>query len=233
MTARLYRLGRWAAARRRWVVAAWLLAAIATVGLSQLVGGEFSEEFGVPGTEAETAQQLLVARFPEQSGGSARLVLHAPSGVLTDADNVPAVRATLEAVRSLDGVAIVGDPVTGRGGALSPDGATGFADVRYSLPINELGSASVDELDAAVDVGRRLGLEVELSGELPTYYQSPHLGGAELALKVLAALVIMLVAFGSIIATGLPSGSPSSGWRSAPDRSVSSPPSSTCRPAAS
>jgi putative drug exporter of the RND superfamily len=206
MTARLYRLGLWAAARRRWVVAAWLLAAIAAVGLSQLVGGEFSEEFGVPGTEAETAQQLLVERFPEQSGGSARLVLHARSGELDDADNVPAVRATLEAVRSLDGVAIVGDPVTGRGGALSPDGATGFADVRYSLPINELGSASVDELDAAVDVGRELGLEVELSGELPTYYQSPHLGGAELALKVLAALVIMLVAFGSIIATGLPLG---------------------------
>jgi putative drug exporter of the RND superfamily len=206
MTARLYRLGRWAAARRWWVVAAWLLAATATVGLSQLVGGEFSEEFGVPGTEAETAQQLLVERFPAQSGGSARLVLHAPSGELTDADNVPAVRSTLEAVRSLDGVAIVGDPVAGRGGALSPDGATGFADVRYSLPINELGSASVDELEAAVDVGRELGIEVELSGELPTYYQSPHLGGAELALKVLAALVIMLVAFGSIIATGLPLG---------------------------
>jgi putative drug exporter of the RND superfamily len=55
-----------------------------------------------------------------------------------------------------------------------------------------------------VEVGRELGVQVELSGELPAYYQSPHLGGTELVLKVGAALVIMLVAFGSVLATGLP-----------------------------
>jgi putative drug exporter of the RND superfamily len=206
MTAGLYRVGIWSATHRRTVVAVWLTAAAAALVLAQTVGGEFSEEFGVPGTESEAAQLLLEDRFPEQSGGSARLVLHAPDGALSDAGHAEAVAATLQAVRALEGVAIVGDPLAGRGGALSADGATGFVDVRYELPISDLGAGSVDDLDAAADVGRDRGIEVELSGELPTYYQSPHLGGAELALKVLAALVIMLVAFGSIIATGLPLG---------------------------
>jgi putative drug exporter of the RND superfamily len=206
MTARLYRLGRWAATHRRRVTIGWLVAVLVIVGLSQLAGGEFSEEFGIPGTDSQAAQALLEDRFPEQSGGSARLVFHAPEGQLDDPDHAAALRATLDAVRTLEGVAIVGDPLAGQGGATSADGATGYADVRYRVPISDLGAHTVDELDDAVDAGRAQGLQVELSGELPSYYQSPHLGGAELALKVGAALVIMLLAFGSIIATGLPLG---------------------------
>jgi putative drug exporter of the RND superfamily len=206
VTGWLYRVGTWTATHRRRVLAVWVLVVAVLIGGAQTVGGEFSEEFGIPGTESHAAQQLLEERFPEQSGGSARVVFRSPDQQLTDADRVAAVAATLESVREIPTVAVVGDPFAGRGGALSGDGTIGFADVRYRLPIGELGSEAVDELDAAVEVGRDLGLEVELSGELPSYFQSPHLGGAEMVLKVTAALVIMLVAFGSIIATGLPLG---------------------------
>ncbi len=206
MTGWLYRVGTWTAKHRLRVLLVWVVAVAALIGLAQNVGGEFSEEFGIPGTESYAAQELLEERFPEQSGGSARVVFHAPDGQLTDPDQAAAVAATLGSVGEIPAVAVVGDPLQGRGGSLSGDGTIGFADVRYGLPIGELGSDAVDELDAAVEVGRELGLEVELSGELPSYYQSPHLGGAELAFKIGAALVIMLIAFGSIIATGLPLG---------------------------
>jgi putative drug exporter of the RND superfamily len=206
MTGWLYRVGTWTAKHRRRVLLVWVLAAVLLIGLAQTMGGEFSEEFGIPGTESYAAQELLEERFPEQSGGSARVVFHAPDERLTDPDQSAALAATLESVGEIPTVAVVGDPLTGRGGTLSTDGTVGFADVRYSLPIGELGSDAVDELDAAVEVGRELGLEVELSGELPSYFQSPELGGTELAFKVGAALVIMLVAFGSVIATGLPLG---------------------------
>ena len=206
MTGWLYRVGTWTARHRGRVLLVWVLAVAALIGLAQNVGGEFSEEFGIPGTESYAAQELLEERFPEQSGGSARVVFHAPDQQLADPDRAAAVAATLGSVREIPTVAVVGDPLEGRGGSLSGDGTIGFADVRYSLPIGELGSDAVDELDAAVEVGRDLGLKVELSGELPSYYQSPHLGGGELALKITAALVIMLVAFGSVIATGLPLG---------------------------
>jgi putative drug exporter of the RND superfamily len=206
VTGWLYRVGTWTAQHRRRVLVVWVVAVAILIGLAQNVGGEFSEEFGIPGTESFAAQELLEDRFPEQSGGSARVVFHAPDGQLDDAEAAAAVSATLESVGSLPTVAVVGDPLGGRGGALSADGTIGFADVRYSLPIGELGSDSVDELDEAVQVGRELGLQVELSGELPSYFQSPHIGGAEMAFKVGAALLIMLLAFGSIIATGLPLG---------------------------
>jgi putative drug exporter of the RND superfamily len=206
MTGWLYRVGRWTASHRRRVVVVWILVVAALIGLAQTVGGEFSEQFAIPGTESYEAQALLEERFVEQSGGSARLVFRSIGGALTDPEHATAVEATLGSVRDLGTVAVVGDPLTGRGGAVSADGTIGYADVRYTLPIGELGADRVDELDRAVDVGRDLGLQVELSGELPSYYQSPHVGGAELAFKVGAALLIMLVAFGSIIATGLPLG---------------------------
>jgi putative drug exporter of the RND superfamily len=206
VTGWLYRVGTWTARHRVRVLVVWVVAAVLLVGLAQNVGGEFSEEFGIPGTESYAAQELLEERFAERSGGSARVVFHSPDRQLTDPAGAAAVAATLGSVRDIPAVAVVGDPLEGRGGSLSADGTIGFADVRYSLPIGELGSGAVDELDAAVEVGRELGLEVELSGELPSYFQSPELGGAELAFKVGAALVIMLVAFGSIIATGLPLG---------------------------
>jgi putative drug exporter of the RND superfamily len=206
VTGWLYRVGTWTARHRRRVLVVWVLAVAVLFGLAQSLGGEFSEEFGIPGTESYAAQELLEERFPEQSGGSARVVFHSPDGELEDPEAAAAVGATLESVAQLPTVAVVGDPLGGRGGALSPDGTIGFADVRYTLPIGDLGADAVDELDDAVAVGRDLGLQVELSGELPSYYQSPHLGGAELAFKVGAALLIMLLAFGSIIATGLPLG---------------------------
>ncbi|MDZ7680013.1 MAG: MMPL family transporter [Acidimicrobiales bacterium] len=193
-------------ANRRRVVGVWLLAVLALVVVARTAGGEFSEEFGIPGTGSYETQQVLEERFPEQSGGSARVVLHAPDGRLDDPDSRAAVEVTLDAVRELREVAIVGDPVAGVGGALSADGTIGYADVRYERSIGDLGSDTLAELDSAVEVGRDLGIEVELSGELPAYYQSPELGGKELVFKVGAALLIMLVAFGSVLAMGLPLG---------------------------
>jgi putative drug exporter of the RND superfamily len=202
----LYRVGVRAAGNRRRVVLVWLVAVVALAGLGRGLGGEFSEEFGIPGTGSHQAQELLADRFAEQSGGSARLVFGADEGRLDEGSARAAVEATLGAVRGLPDVAIAGDPFGGMGGELSEDGRTAYADVRYRLPIEELGSHTVEDLDRTVEVGRELGVQVELSGELPAYYQSPHLGGTELLLKVGAALVIMLVAFGSVLATGLPLG---------------------------
>src|SRR5680860_1766558 len=171
MTGWLYGIGTWTAKHRFRVLLVWVIVVAALIGLAQNIGGEFSEEFGIPGTESHAAQELLEERFPEQSGGSARVVFHSPDGPLTETDQAAAVAVTLESVGEIPAVAVVGDPLEGRGGSLSTDGTIGFADVRYSLPIGELGSDAVDELDAAVEVGRELGLQVELSGELPSYYQ--------------------------------------------------------------
>src|SRR5680860_483759 len=98
VTGWLYRVGTWTAQHRRRVVVVWVVAVAILIGLAQNLGGEFSEEFGIPGTESYAAQELLEERFPEQSGGSARVVFHSPDGPLTETDQAAAVAVTLDAV---------------------------------------------------------------------------------------------------------------------------------------
>jgi RND superfamily putative drug exporter len=206
MTGFLERWGVWAVDHRRRIVVGWLLAVALLLVLAANVGGQFREEFAIPGTGSDQAQDLLKERFPQQSGGSARVVFETSEGRLADAANTAAVQDLRASLEDLEGVTIVGDPYQGFGGAISEDGTIGFVDVRWSDPIGELGRETIGELDAAVEPARDAGLEVGLSGELPAYYQSPELGGPELAVKVGAALIIMLISFGSILATGLPLG---------------------------
>jgi RND superfamily putative drug exporter len=206
MTGLLERWGAWAVDHRRRIVVGWLLAVALLLVLAANLGGQFREEFAIPGTGSDQAQDLLKERFPQQSGGSARVVFETPDGRVADEANTAAVQDLRASLGELEGVAIVGDPYQGFGGAISEDGTIGFVDVRWSDPIGELGRETLDELDAAVEPARAAGLEVGLSGELPAYYQSPELGGPELAVKIGAALIIMLISFGSILATGLPLG---------------------------
>jgi RND superfamily putative drug exporter len=206
MTGFLERWGVWAVGHRRRIVVGWLLAVALLLVLAANVGGQFREEFAIPGTGSDQAQDLLKERFPQQSGGSARVVFETTEGRLVDEANTAAVQDLRASLGDLEGVTIVGDPYQGFGGAISEAGTIGFVDVRWSEPIGELGRETLDELDAAVEPARDAGLEVGLSGELPAYYQSPELGGPELAVKIGAALIIMLISFGSILATGLPLG---------------------------
>ena len=74
MATNLYRLGAWAFARRRAVVALWLVVLAAVVGAAFAVGGKENDKFSVPGTESQQAQELLEQKFPADSGTYARIV---------------------------------------------------------------------------------------------------------------------------------------------------------------
>ena len=85
----LYRLGK-AAARHPWrMIGAWLVIAVAVIGLNVSVGGETSDDFTIPGTEAQQGIDLLDERFPNQGGVSGQIVFADPDGDITD----PAARA--------------------------------------------------------------------------------------------------------------------------------------------
>ena len=83
------------------------------------------DEFSVPGTEAQVAQDLLEKKFPEASGGSARVVFAAPKGEkLTDPDNKAAVMESVENASKAPEVTAVQDPYSM--GAISKGGRIGF-----------------------------------------------------------------------------------------------------------
>lgn len=76
----LYKLGRFAFRRRRFVALIWVaLLAVAGVGAAT-AADPAADSFSIPGTEAQRAFDLLDQRFPgtNADGATARVVFKAP-----------------------------------------------------------------------------------------------------------------------------------------------------------
>jgi putative drug exporter of the RND superfamily len=200
MTLFLYRLGRACVRRRRLVLAVWLLGAVGTIVAGQASGGTTIDSFEVPGVEAQQALDVLEHDFPAAAGTSAQVVVSAVDGSLSD----PAAAAAVDAVLGT----IATQPDVGSVGPLqhSDDDRIGYADVQYDRPSEEIRDEAFAALEAAADATTADGVVVvELGGDLPSEAVSPEFGGGEL-IGVLVAVIVLLVAFGSVVAMGLPIG---------------------------
>ena len=200
----LYRLGRFAATRRGWVVAGWILFALAMVLANRAVGGTAVDDFEVPGVESQAAVDLLETSFPDRSGATAMVVFHDPDGLGTDTATTAAIEATIDEVGSLDHVRSVTDPL-GNPMSMSPDDTTAFAAVQYDSTVADLGQEAFDALKETAGPAETEGVQVEYGGELPTVLAERHTGPAEM-IGVIAALVILFIMFRSAYAMALPLG---------------------------
>jgi RND superfamily putative drug exporter len=201
MSRALHRLGRFAVRRRGTVLLLWLVAAAALWTGATAAGGGYSDDFRIPGVESQQALDVLMERFPEAAGGSAQVVVHTPEGDLDDPAHAAAVADLVERLGDLPHVATVLDPAAT--GLVSEDRTTAMARVQYTDDPRELGTGAYDRLEAAVEPTREAGLQVELGGDLPQFAEQPETGAAEM-LGVVGAIVILLIAFGSVLAMGLP-----------------------------
>lgn len=192
MSRLLYRLGK-AAARRPWrVIATWLIAAMAVAGVAASFGGPFQDDYTLPGTGSQRATDLLTEHFPAMSGADARVVAHSESGPI-DAE---AAGFAADRLRDLPHVSDVAPP------AMSVDGHTALISLTYDVPVTDLDPDSVELLDSAAEPLRAAGHQVEFGGQVVEQITAPE-GRAEM-IGVGAALVILLFAFGSFVAAGLP-----------------------------
>ncbi len=198
----LYRWGR-AAAQHPWrMIGAWLVIAVAVIGLNASVGGETSDDFTIPGTEAQQGIDLLDERFPNQGGVSGQIVFADPDGDITDPAARAAIAETLAEFAAGPNVLAVTDPYDPANASVSADGRIAYATVRYSVdpPGPEEGEAA----EAAVEIARDAGLQAELSRTIVRGSEEVE-GGEMVGLAV--AIIVLLVAFGSVIAAGIPIGS--------------------------
>ena len=191
----LYRLGG-SAARHPWrVIASWVLVLAAVLGLAGSYGGALNDDYTIPGSESQQAVDLLRERFPAVSGADARAVVHSADGPL---DRAALDAATRELAR-VPHASAVSPPL------LSQDGRTALIDIRYDVPVTDLaGDEAVGRLERATGSLRAAGYRVAFGGQVPENVQSP--GGAAELIGIGAALVILLLAFGSVVAAGLPIG---------------------------
>ncbi|WP_018655045.1 MMPL family transporter [Actinomadura flavalba] len=193
MSRLLYRLGR-AAALRPWrFVVAWLLLVGALGGAVAVTGGALHDNYTLDGSGSQEATDLLTERFPDLAGADARVVVRAKDGSVDPAALAQA-RTALAALPHVSGV----EP--------APPGRTpaiGLLTVRYDVPVTDLKPAeTLDRLETATAPLRASGHQVEFGGQVPENVTAP--GGAAEAVGIVAALVILLLAFGSVVAAGLP-----------------------------
>jgi RND superfamily putative drug exporter len=198
----LYRWGR-AAARHPWrMIGAWVLVAIAVFALNSSIGGDTTDDFSIPGTEAQKGVDLLEERFPTQGGVGGQVVFADPDGDVTD----PAARAvigdTLAELATGPNVLAVTDPFDPANASVSADGRVAFAIVRYS--VDPPGKAEGEAALEAVEIARNAGLQAELSQNIVS--GAEEVESTEM-IGLAVAIIVLLVAFGSVIAAGIPIGS--------------------------
>jgi RND superfamily putative drug exporter len=200
----LRRLVTWSYDRRRRVVALWVAAVVAATVVANVAGGDTEVDFTVPGSDSAAAVELLRDRFPAFAGGTVDVVYSAADGTTDVTD--PAVADRVERLAADLGKAP--NVVAAEPAAVSPDGTTGILRVRFDEPAEQLPAASVERVmdlagEARADSdGDGGGLRVELGG-YPIEQAERREAGSE-SVGLLAALVILLVAFGSALAAGLP-----------------------------
>jgi RND superfamily putative drug exporter len=197
---RLYRLGRACVRRRRLVLAAWIGAAAVILVVARLSGGGFGDEFAVPGVESQRAVDVLDERFPEVAGTSAQLVFAAVDGTLSEPVAAAVVDGALAEVETQPDVRAVSAP------RYAPDRRIALATVQYTSSADEIGDDAFENLEATAErVNDGGGVQMELGGELATGVADQRPEGQEI-FGIVAAIVVLLLAFGSVIAMGLPIG---------------------------
>ncbi|MEU5022821.1 MMPL family transporter [Streptomyces milbemycinicus] len=199
----LYKLGRFAFRRRRFVALIWVaLLAVAGVGAAT-ASPPSNDSFSIPGTEAQKAFDVLEQRFPggNAQGATARVVFRAPAGEkMTDAANKATVQKTVRELQSgSDEVASVADPY--KAGGVSKDKTTAYVLTSYKVSAMELEDKTRDALKEAGEDARASGLTVEIGGD--ALEQMPETGATEI-IGIAISAVVLLITFGSLVAAGLP-----------------------------
>ncbi|MBS1880771.1 MAG: MMPL family transporter, partial [Actinobacteria bacterium] len=197
------RFATWITGHRKTVVFGWIGALVVIGFISGSVGAHYAEDFKLPKSDSQEAFDLLEHKFPAQSGDTSQIVFKAEQGVES-----PAVKTKMEGVfKEIEGfphVSEVSSPyVEGGAGAISEDGKIAYATIQFDTPNNKLNKAKTREIIAIAQGAAGEGLQVELGGSAITEAQQEE-GDSSFGIGLLAAMVVLLITFGSVVAMGLP-----------------------------
>ena len=187
----LYRLGRTTAKHPWRTIATWVLVIVAVGAAAATWGGALRDNWDVPGARAQKGLEQVREHFPASGGSSAQVVLH---------DDKTLDRATVRGVtKSLQGV----DHVVSVTPRMSGDRDTALLYVRYDVPTTDNAiMGKLGPLEKATQQAKDAGYQVEFGGELPG--TAGEIKGSGELIGILVALSLLVIAFGSVVAAGLP-----------------------------
>ncbi len=194
MTARLARLADLVYRRRRRVVLAWIAALVVIIPLGTSLAGENKADYNTPGSESKAASDLLEQRFDGYSGAGVDVVWRAAGGVRSPQVRQKMDRLIAEAQKIED----IGPPGPTR---ISKDGTIATTNLGLTAASWDVPKESGEKLIALAEKTDGAGLEIKLGGD--PIYAAQEQAGPE-GYGFLGAAIVLLIAFGSIVAVGLP-----------------------------
>jgi RND superfamily putative drug exporter len=197
---RLARAGRWSARHPWWLIGVWLLVLVGATFGHKALGGTYSDEFTLPGSPAAQGAAVLKAHNPGSGGQSGQLVFTVARGSL--AQDKAAVEDTVARVRELPYVLSASDPLAPA--TTAKNGQTAYSTVHFSVDPASLSPSYLTQVNAATAGARSAGVAVSYGGQLGQADQPKASDLRSEAIGVLAAVLVLLLGFGSVYAAGLP-----------------------------
>ena len=197
----LARLARLCYRRRRVVVVAWILLLVGVNVVAQTAGGDLLKSFSLPGSESQKTYDVLGKEFA-RTGDTGDIVFKAKGDKSVDD---PAVRAAMEAVfaefsREPHVVSVSSPYSPGNSRFTAESGKIAYAEVLFDVQANDVSVDLGSAMRAIAKNANSALVQVDVGGTMFTDQTQP----ASEAIGLLAAVFILLIAFGSMLAMGLP-----------------------------
>jgi putative drug exporter of the RND superfamily len=197
-------LARWCHRYRYLVVLLWLSALVGLGAAARAVGTHYSADASLSGTESVKALELLRAAFPAAAGEACTVVWQVARGTVRDPAVENRMTGALDRISRLPMVNVVHGPYGPAGtGQISRDGRTAYAWVTFTRRAESVGKQDVLRVIDTARAARTDGLRVELGG-FAVQQAELKVGGAGQLIGVVAAAVVLFIAFRSLFAMVLP-----------------------------
>jgi RND superfamily putative drug exporter len=191
---RLARLADLAFRRRGRFVLAWIIGLVLIAAGGSALAGEYDAEYSTPGSESDDAATLIENRFQGSSSETIDVVWEAPRGatrpeIKRRVDDFLGEASKLEGIGGVDRLRV------------SADGTIAMQSLQLTERAWDVPVDTGEEMISLAEQASGDGLRIELGGGP---IRDAEGGGSPEAIALLAAAVILLIAFGSVVAAGLP-----------------------------
>ena len=196
-------LAAWCVRHRRLVIAGWLVALIGLSVLSQSLGSSYKDGFSLNGTQSFEALKLLKRVAPKAAGDREQIVVAVKQGKVTESAVRGQVEAMLTTVAALPDVASLASPYGPWGAAqISRSGQIEFANVTLKKQAINVTTSEAKKFVDTAKTGAAHGVQVELEGQAAKAANRTSI--SSIGFGAAAALVVLFLVFGSVLAATLP-----------------------------
>ena len=199
-------LGRWCFRNRGKVALLWLAVLIVAGAASSMLGTAYSTEFALPDVESRRGFDILDEHFADSGAGGegGTIVFHAERGV-TDPDVQRAMTAFFDEAGRIEAITLI-SPYTPEGAQQIASGGPEAGLIAYAqiglprdITLEEATAISAELRELMPEIA---GVQIEIGGAILAEFEVPS---SEL-LGLSFAIIVLILAFGSVLAMGLPVG---------------------------